>query len=436
MPRVNLLCTVLSFFAFAVAVQAAPLMPDQTLAGQQGAALHQQFRPDGSSVLTSADTKVCMVSRRIDIETSTYRAGDGGFVPFADILRSPATSMQAVANAAGIQGFRVQMKYSPRLSDPIILRIGAQVFDLRQAMETSTDSLWVSGAAAIALETGFRAGLTGELAATSGDTAHVVTDVLSPLDMAALDGCRADIAGQASDDPQLTNEIRVSFAADPETTPVATLPDLRACGMTDPPGRLHLARLESVTGFFAQTDKVFVAFDDAGQVAQAYIPGIFEADFRNGAHTVRISRAADGNLPMVANSVKGCLGAATQTLCNYPTGNGSGHLLAGCMDGNSLGGTPLAGDPVAGGSNGGVLVPVSGRGDTSTTSGGTTAPPLESGTLVGAIGGSTENGGVDPVTPPPPSPVPLPATGCLLFVAAGSLAALRRRKVGQSQIAV
>jgi hypothetical protein len=422
MQRNRLLLVLVCSLVCASVAQAKPVMPDQKLAGQSGAALRQEFRPDGSSVVTSVDTKVCVVSRRIDIETSTYRAAAGGFVPFADIRRSPASSVQAVADTVGVQGFRVQLKYSPRLSDPITLQIGSQVFDLRTAVEPSTDSLWIVGPAAAALAAGFRTEQRGKLIATSVDTTNLVTDVLVPMDMAALDRCQADIAKQTPDDPQLTNEIRVSFVADPKTTPLATLPELRTCGMTDPPGRLHIAQLDSVTGFFAQTDKVFVSFDDAGQVAQAYIPGIFEADFRNGGRMVRISRAADGNLPTAPNAVKGCLGAAAQTLCDYTEGNGTGHLLADCVDGNGLADQELAGLPEAPTGLGQSITPP-GQGGGIIPSGG--------GIPIGGGGTTGGGGGTNPPPPPPdpdPSPVPLPATGFLLFAATLGLSVLRRRK--------
>jgi hypothetical protein len=416
MPRAPYILGLLSAFLLAVAAQAAPVAQDVELAARRGAPLHQKFRADGSSIVTSADTQVCIVSRRIMIEDSIYQSAEAGLVPFTDVTRSPAASVQAVAGKDTAAGFRIQLKYSPTLAAPITLRIGAMSVDLRPMMEPSTDSLWVSGEVAMTLEAAFRAEQTAEVEATSGDTARKVTDVLAAPDMAALDLCKAAMTDKRAGDLLLTNEVRVSFDADVETTPLATLPDLQACGMTDPPGQLHLARLNSVTGFFAQTDKIFVSFDDAGEVAQAYIPGIFEGDFRNGAHKIRISRAADGNVPMVINGVKGCLGAEAQTLCSYRQGNG--HLLAGCMGGgDGLDGTPLAGTPGTGRPTVGDLIP---RPD-----GSGSGTPLGSGTLVGEFGGSTET---KPDPEPNPSPVPLPATGVLLLGAAGLLASVRRRK--------
>jgi len=448
MPRTYCLIGLLPALVLAGAAYAAPVAQDVVLAAQRGAPLHQKFRVDGSSVVTSVDAQVCMVSRRTPIETSVYQATDGTLVPFDQITRSPAASVQAVAGKGAAPGFRVQMKYTPTLAAAISLRIGAQSFDLRSAVEPSTDSLWIAGDVATALDAAFRAGQPVNLVATSGDTARQVTDVLAAPDMAALDLCKSAMTDKRAGDTLLTNEVRVSFDADPKTTPLATLPDLRTCGMKDAPGTLHLARLNSVTGFFAQTDKIFVSFDDAGEVAQAYIPGIFEGDFRNGAHKIRISRAANSNLPMAVNGVKGCLGAETETLCSYH--DGSSHLLASCLGGGNgddgFGtGTPLAGLP---GTGAGTGRPIS-DGLIPRPQGGGGGIPSGGGIIVGEVGGNTEtkpdpdpnpdpgpgpNPGPDPGPGPGPdpgpnpSPVPLPATGLLLVGAVGLLAALRRRK--------
>jgi hypothetical protein len=419
MPRARILCMLLPAVLLGLTAHAAPVAQDIELAAQRGVPLHQSFRPDGSAVVTSADARACVVSRRILIETSTYRAENGTLTPFDQITRSPAASVQAVAGRETAPGFRVQLKYSPALTSPITLRIGAQNFDLRKMMEPSTDSLWIDGRVATVLEAAFRAGQTVQISAVSGDTARQVTDTLAAPDLAALDLCRAELTAKVPGDTLVTNEVRIHFESDPETTPLATLPDLRACGMTDAPGRLHLARLKSVTGFFAQTDKIFVSFDDAGKVVQAYIPGIFEGDFRDGARGIRISRAADANLPTAANAVKGCLGAEAQTLCSYR--DDGGHLLASCMDddGGIDGGIPLAGLPGPGRPiTPSDLIPGPDGGE----SGG---PRLGSGILIGEVGGSSET---PPDPDPNPSPVPLPATGLLLVGAMGLLAASRHRK--------
>ena len=264
-------------------VAAAPLAEDVGLVGQ---AISQRFLPSGASIVMSAGGRACVVSRRIGIEASVYTATDGTLVPFETIRRSIAASVQAVQTLGADQtGFRIQLKFSPAPGTPILLTLDGQSRDLQAMLEPSSDSLWISGDMAVALQAAFVAGARPVLHSTSADTGHLVTDRLDAPDLAALAQCRAVPTTAAPTTAALTaatlplsNEIRVSFQADPATTPLATLPDLRTCGMTDAPGVLHLARLDSVTGFFAQTDKVFVAFAADGTLAQVYIPGILDGD--------------------------------------------------------------------------------------------------------------------------------------------------------------
>ena len=107
-------------------------------------------------------------------------------------------------------------------------------------LEPSGDSLWIEGELAQALHAAFAAGERPVLQTTSVDTDHLVTDHLDTPDLAALTSCQTALAAQAPGRPviELTNEIRVTFQADPATVPLATLPELRTCGMTDQPGEL------------------------------------------------------------------------------------------------------------------------------------------------------------------------------------------------------
>ena len=410
---------------------AAPL--DETL-DLRGAPISQQFLPSGASIITTAGGRTCVVSQRIVIETSVYTDRDGILVPFDQIRRSIAASVQAVQPQGNDQtGFRIQLKFSPAPGTPIRLMMGGQVYDLQAALEPSTDSLWLAGPTATALQAAFAAGERPLLQSTSADTAHLVTDRLDTPDFAALTECQAMLADATSAPAALplSNEIRVSFQADPATTPLATLPELRTCGMTDPPGVLHLARLDSVTGFFAQTDKVFVAFAADGTLAQVYIPGILDGDFRDGGHRVRLSQAADSNLPAVQNTVKGCLGAATVPVCHYDLADG-GHLLGTCIgtDGPDGGfvpetiasynpGSPTGpGGGLSGGNPGGNSGGTSGGGGF-TPGGGGSAPGDT--TTGGELGGGGGGGGGGP------SPVPLPAPFLLLLAGLLGLAGIKGR---------
>ena len=197
--------------------------------------------------------------------------------------------------------------------------------------------------------------------------------------------------------------------------------------MTDAPGVLHLARLDSVTGFFAQTDKVFVAFAADGTLAQVYIPGILDGDFRDGGHRVRLSQAADSNLPTVQNDVKGCLGAATVPVCHYDLAGG-GHLLGACIgtggpDGGFVpdtiasyepGSTPTGPTLGGGGSSGG---------GSGFTPGGFTPAPGGGPDTVEEVDGETGGGGGGGG----PSPVPVPAPFMLLAAALLGLVGMKLR---------
>jgi hypothetical protein len=402
-------------------VAAAPMMPVDAAANRPGQAIHQQFLDSGASIVTTRAGRACMVSRRIDIETSAYLDPEGTPVPFAAIRRSPAASVQAGEGGEGAVWYRLQMKYPLDRAEPVTLRADGQEIDLRPMLEPSGDSLNLTGEAAARLAAAFAAGGQPTLEAWSADTGHRVTDRLETPDVAALSACVVDLP-TAAQAPILTNEVRVSFAGTPDTAPLATLPDLRACGMAEPPGKLHLVRLDSVTGFFAHTDRAFVAFDEGGRVERFYISGIFDADIHDQAGTARLSRAADANLPDAENAVKGCLGAASQRICSYDTGKGN-HLLADCFDPFGVSGLP-SGIPTTGGPptrTATLLPPGGGPGGP----GGPGSPP--GGNPPGGGGGTA---GDDDSSPPPPSPVPLPGTGLLLLGALGAAVALRRRKTG------
>ncbi len=72
---------------------------DQAPAGR-GAPLHQRFLDNGASIVTTAERRYCMVSRRIDIAASEYREADGTVVPFEQVIRSPASSTQGMARVS------------------------------------------------------------------------------------------------------------------------------------------------------------------------------------------------------------------------------------------------------------------------------------------------------------------------------------------------
>ncbi|SNR33635.1 hypothetical protein [Puniceibacterium sediminis] len=333
-PVVTMIAQVLLCLSTSAA-QAAVLTGVDPLSQNLGEPVHQQFLPSGASVVTTHDTKSCVVSQRIEIENSVYLDAKGDQLDFDRIVRSPATSVQAVATEAGEISFRIQLKYSVAEGTPIILALKDRVLDLQESLEKSTDSLLMTGDTAVLIAAAFRDGVVATLSSVSLDTGHSVSDTLLAPDLAALEACALDLPSGSELDAEVDNVIRLHFTADPETTPLATLPDLRACRMDDEPGLLHLAKLESVTGFYSQTDKIFVAFNEDGTLGRAYIPGIFDGDFGEFWQSARLSRAADSNVPTAANDVKGCLGSAEIHICSSPTEDGA-FTIGPCLGGDML----------------------------------------------------------------------------------------------------
>jgi hypothetical protein len=341
-----------------VPAAAAPLPapgPGSGLGGT-GVPMHQRFLGNGASVVTTPEGRVCVASRRIAIETSDYRDPDGTAVPFAEILRSPASSVQAVAGPEAAPGFRVQLKYAVAPEAPLVLMLGGRRIDVRPMLEPSGDSLWIAGGPAADLTADLARAFAADdpvtLEARSAETGRSVTDRLPAPDLAALADCLAQLpetlpeaspeaspgpgpeagsAAEAAAAPDLPSDaIGIVFAAEPDPETRATPEDFAACGMADPGLPLHLGRIRATTGFFAQTDKVFVAFDEAGEPAQVYVPGVFDAGFEGFEGSARVSRAADGNVPGAENRVAGCLGAGGTGLCRYRDADGS-HRLGPCL---------------------------------------------------------------------------------------------------------
>ena len=419
----------------------------------RGEPMEQRFLGESLSVVTTPRGPSCVASVRLDIAASGYW-DDGQAIPFERIHRSPATSIQAIAGPGGATAFRVQLKFSPRAGAPLTLGLGGEAIDLRPFLEPDTDSVLLEGEAARALEAAFRAGVAPTIEAISRDTGHFVRDALPAPDLDGLAACAADLDPAARPGP-LADRISLRFEASPDPASLATPERLRACGVGPADRPLHVGRLTSTSGVFAQVSEVFVAFDEAGRVQRALVPGIVDADLSDpAAGTLRVSQAADANVPDAANAVTGCIGARQVQACLRPDGEGAFAIEA-CgafADGPGLvseapapggpyrlaslpdpGGRPSGEPPfpsippgLGGGSGGGTGGGGTGGGGTGggtggggTGGGGTGGGGTGGGTGGGAGGGT--GGGNPPIEPPVIPVVPLPATALLLLAGLGAL---------------
>ena len=347
---------------------------------------------DNVSLVATPNGVSCVASRPLPIREAVYRDPDGTRVAFAEVERSPASSVQAIARPGNPTGFRIQLKYSPDTAQPVELGLGDAWLELSDRLEPSRDSLWLTGAAAEALVDAFRQGEAPLLRATSADTGRMIEDRIDPPSIDGLDACletlstleaaeataralaedddadapapavAADLFG-AGDTPRGSAEeqgyseaaadAELALAAEPAGDPQLPVPvtgvrlelraladpatrvseaDLQGCRMRDIPEELYLGQLTSVTGFFSQTRDVYVAFDAEGGLERAYVPGIFDSDLSAGVNAGRVSLAADSNVPDAPNMVRGCLGDTRleAPICVYPGDGDGSYVLAEC----------------------------------------------------------------------------------------------------------
>jgi hypothetical protein len=360
---------------------------------RRGGPVSQTFLEDQGENVSLVRTQhgiSCVASQVLPIADATYSAPDGTPVPFDDVTRSPASSIQAIARPDEQATFRIQLKYSPDPSRPVEMRIDGQTLDLMDALEPSGDSLLLTGETAQLLGDELRRGASPTLRATSDATGREITDRIMAPDMAGLTSCLvtlkdlpavddlptaevsnydvadADIPGsgmelrhaddRVADTPnenvpesvstmvaEETNTsqpvvpvpvvgLRLEFTARPDPELRVDPSALKHCRMRDIPDDVFLGQLKAVTGFFSQTQDVYVAFDDQGELQRAYIPGIFDSDLSTGSNRARISLAADSNLPDQPNTVRGCLGDAPleAPVCAISKSGGDSYTVAEC----------------------------------------------------------------------------------------------------------
>lgn len=305
-----------------------------------GQPVSQVFIDPSLSFVRTAARSVCVLSGRIDIAASRYVAPvTGETVPFAEVTRSLAASVQAVGDRdGGPVTIGIQLKYSPAPDRPMRLAVGDLVIDIGPALEPSGDSFALGDQTLVArIRSAMAAGETVLVEAVSRDTGRLVQDRLPVLDFAGFDACR-DRTGpsprEVAPEQALTFEIEAS--PDPETR--VTPEDAAICRLPGQSGEYHRGRLVETTGFVSPIGTVFVAFDPAGGMARVYVPGILDGTSGpDGALRTEVSRAANRNTPAEPAAVSGCLGAEPLMLCEQPgTGPGRYGLCLGTLAAGSL----------------------------------------------------------------------------------------------------
>ena len=440
--------------AVVVASEARAVPLATVVPGAVGEPLRQTFIDDDASHVRTETGFACVTSRPIDIVASTYLDPETqGIVPFAEVIRSHAASAQFVATLPdNAESFRVQLKYSPRPGEPITLDIGGLAIDARAMLEPSGDSIRITAPVLLrAIRHRLENGQAILLTATSRDTGRTVTDRIEAMRFAAYDACRAGTPPAPAEPP--SNRIAFDFEATQDPARRATDIEANTCRIEDPDTELYRGRLLWTTGFFAQTQDIFVTFGDDGEVAEVYVPGIVEGRRRpDGVMATHLSIAANGNDPTRLARVSGCLGSAPVALCAQPDG-GYGECIG------ALAGTDLFEDAAFlsnfemgndGRGNAGLLTRSTGSSTpiVAASLSGIGSTPATGGGLFGGGGPGTgqplsgpPSGGPGPTPPVPPAPpptnlpiIPLPLSALLLITGVALLVGASRRR-GQADAA-
>ena len=324
---------VIGTIAVVLASKASAVPLSEVAPGAVGEPLRQSFIEGDTSHVRTREGFSCVTSRSIDITASVYTAPETDApVPFDQIIRSHAASAQFVAVVPdGVESFRVQLKYSPRPETPIFLDLADGPVNVAAMLEPSGDSIRITDAAMLrAIRTRLEAGEAIELTATSRDTGRTVTDRIEGMDFAVYDACRAGTPEPPVEPP--SNRIAFDFEATQDPARRATDIEANTCRIEDPTAELYRGRLLWTTGFFAQTQDIFVTFDDGGEVAEVYVPGIVEGRRRrDGVMATHLSIAANANDPMRPARVSGCLGSVPVSLCAEADG-GFGECIGALAD--------------------------------------------------------------------------------------------------------
>jgi hypothetical protein len=355
------------------------------------------FTPSGNSCVLSVVTK---------IQNSHYIDGDGFYIPFNEVKRSRAASIQFISNNDTL---RLQFKYPIDKSKELFMVINGERFDMGDGIEKSGDTVLLDAEYSKKVRNALEMGIEVRVIGNSTETGRKVIDFIG-IENPSETFFEYDYCSQGIEDsikPNLSNEV--TLRATTIQSPERLVPAEEAKLCVQPPTGIDLyhSDIKSTTGFFSQTNRGYASFNSSGEVSGFYIPGIFEAHRnRNGTYSVGISKAANANSPVEENVVSGCLGMERVTMCIYPSEGGD--IFAPC-----IGETEVATIPE-------VYTPPSQRvyhSNPPITYDRPLPPPLFPPIWGGCCSGNDLDNPSNPGGGEEPPPIPLPAAGWLLLSA-------------------
>lgn len=441
----------------------------------------QRFLTDKVSVVSIGSKHSCRAFRAIDIRASQYASPAGLPVAFADVERSPAAGLWVIGAAkpkstsAQIPTYtirenriwRVVLKYPVKSLE---MESDGVRRDLSDYLDAAGDSVTLSAEDRAELQLAWRNVRDVKLIGRSLDTGREVIDTLLPVPERDLIACdeferrnSPEILAEIEDAPILVSgaELATWFWS-PDASPFEAqrlgaigrtttfdpsrqrlgnngpirvhwgerlpgAPDkahLTGCRMTDLGGEIERYRLSRIDGFVTQSGEAWITRDDAGDVRQVYIPGVFEALRKTESKewTADVSVSAFANNPFEEPIYKGCLGSQA-----IPMVGGADTVSEAPVDELvmvnfkaspefvpvSIGINPFKAVRGGSGSSGGLQF---GGGVGSVTAGDYTKDPFEAVDISGE-------------SPDQPSPVPLPGAMWLYLTSFVSLGLIVRRRL-------
>jgi len=371
----------------AAAVLSAPeIMPVETVM--------QRFLTEGASLVSKGDVHSCRAFRAIDVRASQYFSPDGSQDAFTDVKRSPAAGLWRIGSATQMltsaqlpnysilqdRVWRIVLKYPVQSLE---MEIGDVRTNLTGSLDAAGDSVTLSQQDLEQMQSAWQIARDVTLIGHSVDTGRRVIDTLLPIldrDLSACDGVEqgqspevlssfvnAPVQLRAPDSlmPLLPIEdaslgfqyfgvMGMTAALSPARHHLGNNGDIRVlwgeqlegtvdkdrltgCRMTDLGGEIELYKLIQVNGFVSQSSEAWITRDEAGEVRQVYIPGVFEALRQTATEdwTADVSVAAFANNVFEEPVYKGCLGtqsipmtAGVDTLSERPPGESAQTVYA------------------------------------------------------------------------------------------------------------